>query len=110
MNNHLPSQSPESKAKVTPLRCLTGSLLSGSLGIALYSLTSAIATSFANKPIVSDKITVLKLSALVKTLVVGVASLGTFVFFFVAFGLLLLALQLTFQSLSVKSAQKDAKP
>lgn len=109
MTENRPSESTESKSKITPLRCLTGSLLSGSLGIALYSLTSAIATSFANKPIVSDKVTVVRLSALVRTLVVGVASLGTFVFFFVALGLLLLAIQLTFQSLAVKNPQKDVK-
>jgi hypothetical protein len=97
---------PNPSANVTPaspLRCLVGSAISGALGLGLYSLTVAIATSFANKPLVSDKEIVLRLSSLVRTLVVGVASLGTFIFFFVALGLILLALQLAFKDLQQKA-------
>ena len=92
----LSSMSPkqeDSKTRVTPLRCLIGSSLSGSLAFGLYTLTSAIAHSFATNPIVSKKEIVLRISSLVRTLVLGVASLGTFIFAFVAVGLILLAVQ-----------------
>jgi hypothetical protein len=81
---------PPNQQKVTPLRCLIGSAMAGTLGVGLYSLTVSIATSFAKHPLISDKLLTLRLSTLVRTLVVGVASLGTFIFGFVAFGLILL--------------------
>ncbi len=89
----------ESKAQVTPLRCLLGAVISGALGTGLYFLTYNIATTFATKPIVSDNQLVLRIASAVRTLVVGVASLGTFVFGFVTLGLILLALQLTIQGI-----------
>ncbi|MEB3310677.1 MAG: DUF3082 domain-containing protein [Snowella sp.] len=83
--------------EVTPLRCLVGSTMSGALALGLYSLTSAIATTFATKPITSDNLLVIKIGSAVRTLVVGVASLATFIFSFVAIGLILLAIQLIIQ-------------
>ena len=97
-----------SQQKVTPLRCLIGSTISGALGVGLYSLTVSIATSFADHPLVSTKPIVLRLSSLVRTLVVGVASLGTFIFVFVAFGLILLALQLSIKELKEKAIANTA--
>jgi hypothetical protein len=97
------SDSSSNATPATPLRCLIGSTLSGALGIGLYSLTVAIANNFASKPLVSQKAIVLRLSSLVRTLVLGVASLGTFIFFFVAFGLILLALQLALKELRQKA-------
>ncbi|HAC64920.1 MAG TPA: DUF3082 domain-containing protein [Cyanothece sp. UBA12306] len=94
--NTSPSNPEPSKQKVTPLRCLIGSTISGSLAIALYSLTLSIVHSFASKPLTSKKVLVLRIGSLVRTLVMGVASLGTFIFAFVAFGLILLAIQLSF--------------
>lgn len=86
--------------EVTPLRCFVGSGMSGALAFGLYSLTSAIATTFATKPITSDNMLVIKIGSAVRTLVVGVASLATFVFSFVAIGLILLAIQLVIQGFS----------
>ncbi len=90
------SEKPSPK-KATPANCLVGSLISGSLGYALYTLTASIIHSFATKPLSSSNPLVLRIGSLVRTLVMGVASLGTFVFFFVAFGLILLAIQLLLQ-------------
>jgi hypothetical protein len=84
--------------KVTPLRCLIGSILAGSLASAMYFLTYSIAHTFATKPVTSSNQLVIRISAAVRALVVGVASLGTFVFGFVALGLVLLAIQLMIQS------------
>ena len=89
--------------KVTPLRCLIGSFLSGSLATAMYFLTYSIAHTFATKPVTSTNQLVIRISAAVRTLVVGVASLGTFIFGFVALGLVLLAIKLFIQSLKEKS-------
>ncbi|MGK7942423.1 MAG: DUF3082 domain-containing protein [Crocosphaera sp.] len=90
------SEKPTSK-KPTPLNCLMGATISGALGYALYNLTASIIHSFASKPLTSSNPLVLRIGSLVRTLVMGVASLGTFVFFFVAFGLILLGIQLLFQ-------------
>ncbi|WP_267382814.1 DUF3082 domain-containing protein [Cyanobacterium sp. uoEpiScrs1] len=91
--------SPTTK-KVTPLRCLVGSTISGFLAFGCYSLTFSIIKSFAAKPLISNNPLVLRIGSLVRTLVMGIASLGTFVFSFVAFGLILLAIQLFWQKFS----------
>jgi hypothetical protein len=107
MNNkftELEGQKDEEKRKekekenITPLRCLMGSGIAGGLAIALYSITASIAHTFASKPVTSSNQLVIRLSAAVRTLVVGMASLGTFIFAFVALGLMLLAVQVTIQS------------
>lgn len=90
------SEKPTPK-KPTPANCLMGATISGALGYALYTLTTSIIQTFANKPLTSSNPLVLRIGSLVRTLVMGVASLGTFVFFFVTFGLLLLAIQLLLQ-------------
>jgi hypothetical protein len=107
MTNSTPEQKNDSLVeandqKVTPLRCLLGSVLSGSLAIAMYFLTYSIAHTFATKPITSTSQLAIRISAAVRTLVVGVASLGTFIFGFVTLGLILLAIQLTIQSFKEK--------
>lgn len=94
--------------KVTPLRCFLGSGIAGSLAIALYSLTSSIAHTFATKPVTSSNQLVVRISAAVRTLVVGMASLGTFIFGFVALGLVLLAIQLTIKSLTEKPSENKS--
>lgn len=110
MTDNEPQPNTSSNATpATPLRCLMGSTISGALGVALYSLTVAIANNFASKPLISDKAIVLRLSSLVRTLVLGVASLGTFIFFFVALGLVLLALQLALKELQQKAIAHKKK-
>lgn len=98
-------ESPQKK--VTPLNCFVGSAISGSLGFALYCLTNSIVQTFASKPLTSPNPLVIKIGSLVRTLVIGVASLGTFIFFFVAFGLILLAVQLLFQKDQSSSAKNS---
>lgn len=102
------SSEKPSKKKVTPANCLVGSAISGGLGFALYSLTTSIIHTFATKPLTSSNPLVLKIGSLVRTLVMGVASLGTFVFFFVSFGLILLAIQLLFQKEETSSTANDS--
>jgi len=92
--------SSQVRVSPTPLRCLTGAVIAGGLGFAMYSLTIAIATSFAHKPIHSDNPIVLNISSAVRTLVVGMSALATGIFAVVGVGLLALAVQLLVQQLT----------
>lgn len=67
-------------------------------------MLTAIATSFANKPVVSDNVTVINLSAAVRTLVLGSVTLGAGVFAMAAIGLALLGIQMIWQRLTGQSA------
>lgn len=105
MNNQTPTKEqsghpPDTKTQPTPLRCLTGAVIAGGLASALYSLTASIAQSFAAKPIHSDNALVVRISAAVRTLVVGVSTLATGVFGLVAVALVALAVQVFIQQLT----------
>lgn len=78
----------------TPLRCFTGALISGSLAIALYSLTSSIARSFASKPLPTGNVTTTNIAVAVRTLVVGMSTLATAIFAISTLGLVALGIQL----------------
>lgn len=92
-----PEQADSDRAKLTPLRCVTGSLIAATLAYAMYWMTSAIAHSFAAHKIQSANQIVQRISAAVRTLVVGMTSLGTGVFGLAAIGLLALAVQIIIQ-------------
>ena len=96
------TQKADAQAQVqsSPLRCVTGAMMSGGLAYASYSLMIAIATSFATKPIHSDNPIVVNISSAVRTLVVGVIALATAVFAIVTIGLLALGVQLLVQQLT----------
>lgn len=81
----------------TPLRCLVGAVLAGVLAFAMYRMTNAIAFSFATHPIHATTLIVQRISAAVRTLVVGMTTLGMGVFGLAAIGLLGLAIQLLLQ-------------
>ena len=92
------------KTNPSPWRCLMGSLISGSMAIPLYLLTSSIANSFATKPISSTNTLVLKIASAVRTLVLGVSALGTGIFGLVAIGLFALAIQISVQRITSSSS------
>lgn len=88
------TETPKStQALPSAWRCLTGALISGGLTSAIYFLTASIATTFANKPLTSNSQTALKIAIAVRTLVVGVSTLATFIFGITTLGLLALAIQ-----------------
>ena len=105
---HSPSNSPADSTDFDPtqriLRGLTGALMPGTIASALYGATTRIAINFASKPVTSDNLTVHNLSAAVRTLVVGMVALGTFIFAFSAIGLLLLSAQTAWNLLKQRSA------
>jgi Protein of unknown function (DUF3082) len=82
----------------TPLRCLTGSLIAGSMSIAMYALTSKIATTFATKPMIQKTNMAVNIATALRTLVVGSTALGAAVFGIIAIGLIGLAIQVAFSN------------
>jgi hypothetical protein len=110
MNNPTPTENPIAQSHDTaqtlpsPVRCLSGALISGGMAIALYSLMTSIAQTFAAKPIHSDNPAVVNIASAVRTLVVGIVALGTGIFGLVALGLVALAVQILVQRLTKRFA------
>jgi hypothetical protein len=90
----------------SPLRSLTGALVSGSMAIALYSLTTNIATTFATKPISNRTTMAVNIAAAVRTLVLGSTALGTAVFGIIAVSLVGLAIQVAIQGNEIKPGNR----
>ncbi|MFE4108323.1 DUF3082 domain-containing protein [Almyronema epifaneia] len=102
-------QTDRAIATVSPWRCFLGSLVAGGLGWLLYRLFSAIALTFANKPIASTNVTAINIAAAVRTLVMGIVALGAGVFGVAALGLFALGIQITLQRLrGQKTPSTDA--
>ena len=105
MTNLTPTPNQDTKpaetqqAQPSPLRCLTGALISGGFAFALYLLTSSISQTFAGKPIDSTNTTAINIAIAVRTLVVGLSTLATAVFSLVTVGLVALAIQISVQQL-----------
>ncbi len=82
----------------TPLRCVIGAGVSGSLATALYFLTRSIVETFANKPVSLTNQLAAKVGIAVRTLVMGLSTLATTLFAIATLGLLALAIQLWIQN------------
>lgn len=89
--------SKEGAPAPSPVRCIGGSIVAGAIAVVLYRLTSAIAIAFATKPLQTDNFTTQRISAAVRTLIIGLSSLGTGIFALAAFGLFALGIQLLIQ-------------
>jgi len=87
---------PSQATSPGPLRCLTGSAISAALAIAFYFLMRSIATAFATNPPTGNA-TAISIGVAVRTLVLGIAALGTGIFSLTALGLVGLAIQTTVQ-------------
>ncbi|WP_100899318.1 DUF3082 domain-containing protein [Nostoc flagelliforme] len=105
--NLTPQTDTKIHASASPLRCLTGAVISGGMGYAMYSLMIAIATNFATKPLHSINPLVIRISSAVRTLVVGVVALGSGIFGIVAIGLLALGVQLLVQELTKQKSSEN---
>lgn len=102
MSDPAPSPAPKltKLSPTTPLKCISGSLLAGSLALLLYRLTTSIAQSFAAHPLETKSQIAISISIAVRTLVVGMSTLATGIFGITAIGLVALGIQLTLQRLS----------
>jgi hypothetical protein len=87
----------------TPLRCLTGALISATMAIGMYSLTASIAATYATKPINSTSSIAINIASAVRTLVTGACALATFIFALAAVGLVALAGQIMLQRLKQRT-------
>ncbi len=107
MSESLDKATKPAKKEVTPLSCFFASLVSGGIAALVYMLMSAIVSTYANKPVISESVIVIKITTAVRTLVIGVAALGTGVFGIVAVGLFLLGIQVTIKSLAKPTGNSE---
>lgn len=87
---------PPQKTLPSPLSCLTGSLIAGTMSIAMYTMTSNIATTFATRPMIQKTTMAVNIATAVRTLVVGSTALGAAIFGIISIGLVGLAIQVAF--------------
>lgn len=82
---------------LTPQRCVIGSVIAGIMAFGMYRMSHAIALSFAAHKIQSNNFIVQRISAAVRTLVIGMTTLGMGVSGIAALGLFALSIQLIIQ-------------
>ena len=87
---------PPERSLPSPLSCLTGALIAGTMSIGLYTMTSKIATTFATNPMIQKTNMANNIAAAVRTLVVGSTALGAATCGIISVGLVGLALQVAF--------------
>lgn len=97
--NTSPTERESAVDKATPLRCLVASIISGGIAFFLYMLMTSIVQTYATKPVTSTNPVVINLTMAVRTMVIGIAALGTGVFALVGVGLFLLGIQVTVKEL-----------
>lgn len=99
-----PTQKQEEETLPGPLRSLSATLIAGGCAIAFYFLTSSIAQSFASKAITSTNTTAIRISIAIRTLVVGLSTLATTLFSFIACGLLVVTIYASIQQIKNRKA------
>ena len=92
------SRSRKISPNVTPVRCITGAGISGTIGTFLGFLSLSIIHTFADKPLTTKNAIALQIGAAVRTLVMGMGLLATGIFALATVGLLALAVQLVVRS------------
>jgi Protein of unknown function (DUF3082) len=88
-----PTPLPKTVVPPSPLRCFGGSIVAGGMSFVFYNMTSAIALSFASKPVQYHTVATANIAVAVRTLVVGMSALGAGVFGLAALGLFGLGIQ-----------------
>jgi ABC-type uncharacterized transport system permease subunit len=98
MTEETPAIQPEnalsSRKPATPLRALLGSAIAAGFAALLWRLTEAIALQMALTKVVSDNRIVMRMSAAIRTLVIGLSAMATGIFAVAALGLFLLCIQM----------------
>ena len=90
------SDNPEEK-ETTTLRAWSGAFMSGTIAVLMYKLTYSIAMSFATHPSTASSQMAQRISAAVRTLVVGLTTMATGLFAIATLGLFLLGIKLLFE-------------
>ena len=86
--------SESDEEKITPWRCFTGSAISGVLGFAAYLLAKAIVITYTTMPINFNNPMAIRIASTVRTLVMGLTIMATFLFSMVTVGLIALGIKL----------------
>ena len=84
----------DDQEKITPMRCFSGSAISGVLGFGSYLLTKSIIITYTTMPIKFDNPMAVRIATTVRTLMMGLTILATFLFAMVTVGLTALAIKL----------------
>ncbi|NET08817.1 MAG: DUF3082 domain-containing protein [Symploca sp. SIO2B6] len=79
--------------------------MSAPLAFALYALTLSISQTFAAKPLTSSSTMAIRISIMVRTLVMGMSALGTAIFAFTTLGVMALGFQLLIKGWGEKRTQ-----
>ncbi len=79
---------------ITPTRCFTGGTISGLLAVAAYLLTKSVIQTYTNMPINFNNPMAVRIASTVRTLIMGITTMATFVFVMVTVGLVALGIQL----------------
>lgn len=93
-NKNQNSTKEENKEKITPMRCFTGGAISGGLAVAAYLLTKSVVLTYGSMPIKFNNPIAVNIATTVRTLIMGVTTMATFVFLMVTIGLMALGVKL----------------
>ncbi len=78
------------------MRCFSGGAISGGLAIGAYLLSKSVILTYADMPIKFNNPMAQSIASTVRTLVMGVTVMATFLFAMVTIGLLALGIKLIF--------------
>ncbi len=87
-------QEQSTEDKITPMRCFTGSSISGGLAFGAYLLAKSVVQTYANMPIEFDNPLATSIASTIRTLIMGITIMATFLFLMVTIGLIALGIKL----------------
>ncbi len=90
--------------KITPTRCFTGSAISGGLAFVTYLLSKSIIMTYTTMPINFNSAMAVRIATTVRTLVMGLTIMATFLFGMVTIGLIALGIKLIIENQKVNQA------
>jgi hypothetical protein len=79
-------------------------VIAGAIATALYHLTASIADTFAHKPLPTSNQVSINIAIAVRTLVVGLSTMGTAIFAIAALGLFALGIKLIIEQFRAPKA------
>ena len=104
-NPEKPTPEQPVKKPITLFDCWSGSAVAGGIAYGAYLMTANIIGRFAAKPLPTDMAYLARsIGVAVRTLVMGISAMATFIFGFVALGLFALGIQLLFRPRSTPEA------
>jgi Protein of unknown function (DUF3082) len=89
----------EDQEKITPMRCFTGSSISGVFAIGSYLLTKSVILTYSNMPVKFNNAMAIRIATTVRTLIMGITTMATFVFVMVTIGLFALGIKLVIENM-----------